>query len=217
MFSRITDIEELDVGKLLGHTTFDSDGNGWITEDELAQLCNESSPDVNTLRYLQACHRLGHANLFNPLFPEKEYALNLRDWAETPPDDTHPHGDKKGQQDQRRVAELLIVLSAEPGDNTVNETYNGNYIEVENRWDSGVPHQGMFCTTYNTRRNGASLALRLPLCRALLAPGRARYKKTLALCPLNARALEAVGDDEKLQKRYRDAAIVQTHERNLFR
>jgi hypothetical protein len=98
------------------------------------------------------------------------------------------------------------VLSAEPGDNTVNETYNGNYIEVENRWDSGVPHQGMFCTTYNTRRNGASLALRLPLCRALLAPGRGRYKTTLAVCPLNARALEAIGDDEKLQKRYRDAA-----------
>ena len=129
------------------------------------------------------------------------------------------------------LAECLIVLSAEPGDNTVNETYNGNPVEVESRWDAGVPHQGMFCTTYNTRRGGASLsilplplscslplslscltlcfspgaslALRLPLCRALLAPGRGRYKQTLALCPLNARAIESIGDDEKLQKRYR--------------
>ena len=250
MFSRITDIENLDVGKLLGHRTFDSDGNGWITEDELAELNSETTTQIETQRYLQVCHRIGHANLFNPLFPEREYALNLRDWAEVAPSESHPHGDKKGHQDQRRVAECLIVLSAEPGDNTVNETYNGNPVEVESRWDAGIPHQGMFCTTYNTRRGGASpffarsrplcslrlsrsvspclsicrlhsqstsvthsltlrcspgasLALRLPLCRALLAPGRGRYKQTLALCPLNARALESIGDDEKLQKRYR--------------
>ena len=231
MFSRITDIENLDVGQLLGHKTFDSDGNGWITEDELAELNSAATPQVETQRYLQVCRRIGHANLFNPLFPEREYALNLRDWAVVAPSDSHPHGDKQGHQDQRRVAECLIVLSAEPGDNTVNETYNGNPVEVESRWDAGVPHQGMFCTTYNTRRGGASLsilplplscslplslscltlcfspgaslALRLPLCRALLAPGRGRYKQTLALCPLNARAIESIGDDEKLQKRYR--------------
>lgn len=206
MFSRITDIENLDVATLLGHKTFDKDGNGWITEEELAQLRHESSSEIATQRYLQACHRIGHANLFNPLFPEREYALNLRDFTELPPSDAHPEGDRKGHHDQRRVVECLMLLSAEPGDNTVNETYNGNYIQVEDRWTEGVPHVGMFCTTYNTRRHGGSLALRLPLCRGLLAPGKGRYKKTLALCPLNARALQVIGDDNKLQKRYQFAA-----------
>jgi Ran GTPase-activating protein (RanGAP) involved in mRNA processing and transport len=206
MFSRITDIENLDVSSMLGHTTFDKDGNGWITEDELAELKSASSSDVCTQRYLQVCHRIGHANLFNPLFPESEYALNLKDWGELPPSESHPHGDKKGHHDQRRVAECLIVLSAEPGDNTVNETYNGMYFEVENRWEDGVPHVGMFCTTYTTRRHGGALMLRLPLCRALLAPGAGRYKKTLELRPLNARALEAIGNDEKLLTKYRNAA-----------
>ena len=202
MFSRITDIETLDAGSLLHHQTFDKDGNGWITEDELAELKSEESPDKNTHRYLNLLHRIGWANLFNPLFPEREYALNLKDFAETPPSDGHPHGDRKGHHDARRVAECIIVLSAEPGDNTVNETYNGNPFEVENHWTDGVPHQGMFCTTYKTRKHGGALMLRLPLCRALLAPGKGRYLQAVTPCPLNARALEGIGNDEGLRKRY---------------
>jgi hypothetical protein len=81
-----------------------------------------------------------------------------------------------GVHDERRVTECIIILSAEPGDNTENETYNGLPFEVENRWTEGVPRVGIFCTTYRTRKNGGSLALRLPLARALLMPGKGRYK-----------------------------------------
>ena len=99
-----------------------------------------------------------------------------------------------------------MILSAEPGDNTVNETYNGMAFEVEEHpmWSDSVPHQGMFCTTYTTQRNGGLLALRLPLCRALLAPGKGRYVQQKGA--LNERALKACGDDEKLLLRYKLAA-----------
>ena len=123
-----------------------------------------------------------------------------------------------------------MILSAEPGDNTVNETYNGMAFEVEEHpmWSDSVPHQGklpryrcdlgcillkiaaislltgMFCTTYTTQRNGGLLALRLPLCRALLAPGKGRYAQQEGA--LNERALKACGDDEKLLLRYKLAA-----------
>lgn len=100
--------------------------------------------------------------------PEREYALNLRC--------DHNAGDNLGVHDERRVTECIIILSAEPGDNTENETYNGLPFEVENRWGDGVPRVGVFCTTYRTRRHGGSLALRLPLARALLMPGKGRYK-----------------------------------------
>jgi hypothetical protein len=78
--------------------------------------------------------------------------------------------------DERRVTECIIILSAEPGDNTLNETYNGLPFEVENRWQTEVPRVGMFCTTYQTKKHGGSLALRLPLARALLMPGKGRWK-----------------------------------------
>jgi hypothetical protein len=88
----------------------------------------------------------------------------------------HNSGDNLGVHDERRVAECIIILSSEPGDNTLNETYNGLPFEVENRWSEGVPRIGVFCTTYRTRKRGGSLALRLPLARALLMPGKGRYK-----------------------------------------
>lgn len=43
------------------------------------------------------CGRLGIANLFNPLRPEREYALDLRN------------------HDEATVAQLLVILTAEPG------------------------------------------------------------------------------------------------------
>ena len=110
MFSRITDIENLAAASLLHHKTFDKDGNGWITEDELAELKSANSPDNHTHRYLQLLQRIGWANLFNPLFPEREYALDLKDFDEFPPSDLYPQGDKKGSHDARRVAECIIVL-----------------------------------------------------------------------------------------------------------
>ena len=48
--------------------------------------------------------------------------------------------------------------------------------------------------------------LRLPLCRALLAPGKGRYLKAITPSPLNARALETIGSDENLRKKYEACA-----------
>ena len=172
VFSRLTDIENLDCGKLLGHDTFDKDGNGCVMWDELQHLKSDESPDVNTRRYLELCERIGQANLFNPLFPEREYALDLKT-------DLNHAGDNAGVHDERKVTECIIILSAEPGDNTLNETFNGLPFEVENRW-SEVPRTGIFCTTYQTRKNGGLLSLRLPLCRALLLPGKGRWKSPKA-------------------------------------
>ena len=168
LFSRITDIENLDCARLLKHDTFDKDGNGCVMWEELQMLKSDESPDLHTKRYLQLCERIGQANLFNPIYPEREYALNLRCDVNT--------GDGLGVHDERSVAECIIILSAEPGDNTLNETYNGLPFEVENRWTDEVPRVGVFCTTYRTRKNGGSLALRLPLARALLMPGKGRWK-----------------------------------------
>lgn len=48
LFSRLTDIENLDCARLLKHDTFDKDGNGCVMWEELEMLKSEDSPDVYT-------------------------------------------------------------------------------------------------------------------------------------------------------------------------
>lgn len=48
MFSRITDLENLDSAQLLKHDTFDKDGNGCVMWEELQMLRSAESPDVHT-------------------------------------------------------------------------------------------------------------------------------------------------------------------------
>jgi hypothetical protein len=60
-----------------------------VSMEELEQCRQEPFPLL--------CGRLGIANLFNPLRPEREYALNLRN------------------HDEATVAQLLVILTAEPG------------------------------------------------------------------------------------------------------
>lgn len=48
LFSRLTDIENLDCARLLKHETFDKDGNGYVMWEELEALKAEDSPDVHT-------------------------------------------------------------------------------------------------------------------------------------------------------------------------
>ena len=51
-------------------------------------------------------HRIGNLNLFNPMFPDHEYWLDLR------------------YREQREVAKILIKLAVEePGQNWVNESF----------------------------------------------------------------------------------------------
>ena len=55
----------------------------------------------------QYAKRIGPANLFNPLHPDGHYNLHLR------------------SAEDRSVATMLAELSGEPGENWLNETYDG--------------------------------------------------------------------------------------------
>ena len=90
--------------------------------------------------------------------PEREYALDLRDL------------------DARKVAQSLVILSAEPGENLQYTTYNGLPFEVGALWIDAVPVVGFFCGYFHTPPGCAVLALRLGLARRLLMPGHGRWK-----------------------------------------
>ncbi len=123
-----------------------------------AQVSLEELEQCRTEPFPLLCERLGIANLFNPLCPEREYALNLRN------------------HDEATVAQLLVILTAEPGENLMHETYNGMPFDVGVKWETKVPDIGIFCAVYNTPPGCASFALRLPLARKLLLGGRGRWR-----------------------------------------
>ena len=150
LFGRITDIENVAFDRLLGHNGYDQDGNHMVSSQELEQCRTEPFPLL--------CGRIGIANLFNPLCPEREYALNLK------------------HHDEATVAQLLVILTAEPGENLMYETYNGMPFDVGVKWETQVPQLGIFCSVYNTPPQCASFALRLPLARKLLLGGRGRWR-----------------------------------------
>lgn len=152
VFSRITDVENLDFREILGHTTYDADGNHSVSVDEIVYLRQYPPP------YVILTDRLGVANMFNPLRPDGEYALNLR------------------VRDERQVAQMLVLLSTEPGDNMVYETFNGVPFDVGLKWLTAVPDVGWFCLQYVTPPACASLALRTSLARRLVNPGKGRWK-----------------------------------------
>ena len=119
--------------------------------DEIVYLKQNPTP------YVKLTDRLGLANMFNPLLPDGEYALNLR------------------VRDERQVAQMLVCLSTEPGDNMVNETFNGVPFDVGAKWLTAVPDVGWFCLEYVTPPSCASLTLRTSLARRLVNPGKGRW------------------------------------------
>ena len=151
VFSRISDIENMDFRKILGHTTYDADGNHSVSVDEIVYLRQHPPP------FVILTDRLGVANLFNPLLPDGEYALNLR------------------VRDERQVAQMLVLLSTEPGDNMVYETFNGVPFDVGAKWLQAVPDVGWFCLQYVTPPACASLQLRTSLAQRLINPGKGRW------------------------------------------
>ena len=91
--------------------------------------------------------------------PDGFYDLNLR----------HPG--------QRAVAQMLVQLSVdEPGENMLEETYNGTPFDVGQRWLEQVPDLGQFSTYYTTPPKTASLARRIELANRLLMPGPGRWR-----------------------------------------
>jgi Ran GTPase-activating protein (RanGAP) involved in mRNA processing and transport len=159
LFGRIVDIECCSWTDFLGHVSFDRDGNGFVTEEELREIANtpwhydksasdEDSEDEEEAgeegdddippeiaagkRWLELQRRIGPVNLFNPMQPEGEYCLNLF------------------KPDERRVAQLLVILMSEPGKNLTGQSYNGYPFDVGPSWEEEVPHIGMFCTAFKT-------------------------------------------------------------------
>jgi hypothetical protein len=150
MFSRITDLENVRFDRLLGFEGYDRDGNHYVSAEELKKMSGDPFVYLN--------HRLGPANLFNPLRPEREYALNLRNC------------------DERTAAQLLVVLSSEPGDNILYESYNEMPFDVGKAWETACPPLGIFCCEFYTPPDCGSLAIRIPLAQRLLMPGRDRWR-----------------------------------------
>eukprot|EP01051_Picozoa_sp_SAG22_P010012 SAG22_NODE_875_length_6716_cov_2.927006_3_plen_379_part_00 len=146
LFARVTDFENLRCDKLLNFKGYDRDGNHYVSAIELEKLASDP--------FVHLSHRLGSTNLFNPLRPEREYALNLR------------------HADDRVTAQLLVVLTAEPGENIIYESYNEMPFDVGKAWETNVPTTGIFCCEFVTPPDCGSLALRIPLAQRMLLPGK---------------------------------------------
>ena len=153
VFSRITDLEVMDFAAALGHTTYDADGYGTVDVDEI-QFLRENPPP-----YVTFTDRIGVANIFNPLRPEGEYALNLR------------------VLDERATAQMLVLLSTEPGANMLGETYNGSEFPPLHAFEPRVDHAD-HCCLGSSVRGRCGLAHRSAGGRLVLL----RVRHTEALC-----------------------------------
>lgn len=150
LWSRVTDLENLHCDRILKFKGYDRDGNNYVSNAELEKMKNDP--------FIQLNKRLGAANLLNILNPDRQYALNLR------------------KRDESVAAQLLVVLTAEPGENIIHESYNEMPFDVGKAWEVSVPEFGIFTCEFVTPNKSASLALRVPLAQRLFLPGRLRWK-----------------------------------------
>lgn len=107
---------------------------------------------------LQYLRRIGPANVFNPYLPDGHYTLDLK------------------CQDQRTLAWMMVQLSGEPGENMLNETFNGMPFEIGQHWLTEVPHIGVVNLDFVTGERTAGYTRRGELARAQLLPGPGRYR-----------------------------------------
>eukprot|EP01045_Picozoa_sp_COSAG04_P014371 COSAG04_NODE_1073_length_8449_cov_17.855090_2_plen_709_part_00 len=108
---------------------------------------------------VQYKRRVGVANIFNPFKADVRYDLDLR------------------VRDERAVAKLLVEMTAEKGENWVDETYNGNPFEMGAHWvTDGPPNIGMLGLTFLTNPGTANLFMRTAMARRLLMPGPGRWR-----------------------------------------
>eukprot|EP00741_Cyanophora_paradoxa_P018362 tig00000204_g17729.t1 len=82
--------------------------------------------------HLRRCmNRLGWLNVWNPVFAEGFYELDL------------------SVREDRVVCECLVALAvAEPGENWIGETMNGQAFELPASWIKEVPKKGLLTLTY---------------------------------------------------------------------
>ena len=156
LFSRITDLEDVDIPMLLGHDGFGGE-DGLVTVEDLGG--HRDGRALAHLPYLQLQKRLGAVNMFNPIKPEQEYVLDLT------------------QPEQNTACAMLVELLEEPGENMERTTFNGRPADVPATWRDKIDPIGLFCCAYKTPKHCASLPIRLGLARKLLMPGRDRWRK----------------------------------------
>ena len=109
--------------------------------------------------------RVGAANCFNPLFPDRFYELNMK------------------EQDELAACKMLVKLSDEVGENWKEETRNGMRFELPATWatDDGanIDPNGVITLTFKTAPATASLGIRCELARKLLMPGPGRWRNVI--------------------------------------
>ena len=102
---------------------------------------------------------MGIANIFNPFSADLRYVLNLK------------------RPDERAVAAVLVRMTDEPGENWLEETFNGMPFEMSIGWvTDGPPTLGTLELVFKTYPGTADAALRCELARRLLMPGRGRWR-----------------------------------------
>ena len=103
--------------------------------------------------------RIGAANLFNPFrLNEAKFCLNLK------------------CPDERAVAAMLVELTAEPGENWIQEEYNGLPFEMGAKWLEAPPDRGILTLTFHTGLGTADLFMRSRQAARLLMPGPGRWR-----------------------------------------
>eukprot|EP00743_Colponemidia_sp_Colp-15_P010176 GILK01011180.1.p1 GENE.GILK01011180.1~~GILK01011180.1.p1 ORF type:complete len:1137 (-),score=223.73 GILK01011180.1:106-3309(-) len=100
----------------------------------------------------QILHRIGYLYLVNPLRMEGRYEnLDLS---------VHEH---------RVILQMLIDLAmVEPGENLVDEIYNGREFDMGTSWVKNPPRCGIYSCTYVAAKNAVRMRARRQLCRTYL-------------------------------------------------
>ena len=128
---------------------------------------NAALANIKATPSLHLQSRLGAANTFNPLRPERKYVLNLL------------------HKDDLVVARMLLNLAkVEPGENIANETFNGHPIDFKEGTDIDELHQqqlekterGTLCFAFQTHPASADMHSRSRHAARLLLPGAERWR-----------------------------------------
>ena len=180
LFSRILDLENHHPQQYL--TDLDYIGADFLALRAAAD--GGEAPEGGGFKFQRtdtSCYlmRLGHANCFNPFFPDRHEGptKDFPNRATIPGPSTY-HYDLRNF-DERTTVKMLVALAAEKGESWQAETYNHNPIDLGKTWvepePSGPPKLGTLSLQFVTGPGTADLSLRANLARRLLMPGRERW------------------------------------------
>lgn len=142
----MTDIENL-YGALLRQPT-----DSTVLVPATPSQTRLAAPQLSSLKV-----RLGMVNVFNPFWADGMVELDLH------------------EEEGRMLVRLYMDLAEEPGENWIDEEFNGNRFEIGVGWRQLVPDRGHLLARYHTGLGSADVAIRCGLARRLLMPGKGRY------------------------------------------